>query len=383
MPVRKRRAQPLLVLALGLPACASIAVQEEVAEAPVKPATNAAKLQKATILDTDFYQPRARLEGCDGGALSRASEISAELAAGLKEAKAYSDNAKGVGLIVLRDGEIVHESYNTNADAQTHTVSASMMKSVLGLMTGIAIDKGMIGSVDDPIGKYLAEWENDPRGDVTVRQLLTMSSGLGRSDFMKLLLSRDIGAAALETPIATEPGSTFAYNNAVSQLLGMIVDRRARKKDYDGFRDFLQREFWCPLGNSNARLWIDGKGNPRYYAGLQAGLRDWARVGELIRNKGRANGEQIVPAAWIEEMAQPSRANPQYGYQIWLGGSWTAKGVTAMQIPSPCRIQSPISQGMSFSSTGLEGSVFILCHQKALRSRARDSRTSVMTMPSS
>lgn len=149
MPVRKRRAQPLLVLALGLPACASIAVQEEVAEAPVKPATNAAKLQKATILDTDFYQPRARLEGCDGGALSRASEISAELAAGLKEAKAYSDNAKGVGLIVLRDGEIVHESYNTNADAQTHTVSASMMKSVLGLMTGIAIDKGMIGSVDD------------------------------------------------------------------------------------------------------------------------------------------------------------------------------------------------------------------------------------------
>jgi CubicO group peptidase (beta-lactamase class C family) len=284
-----------------------------------------APLQKATILDTQLFTPQYALKGCKSKAFPMASPTP-KLAEALAKAKAYSDEAKGLGLLVLKDGAVLHESYVAPATAESLTSSASMMKSVVGLITGIALEKRMIHSVDDPVKLYLPEWQGDPRGDLTVRHLLTMASGLGASDFNKLLLSTDINKVALATPYKTTPGSKFAYGNGNSQLIGLIIDRQARKKGYKGFADLMQRAFWCPLGNGNASLWIDREGgSPRYYAGLHASLSDWGSIGELIRNKGRARGKQIVSASWIAEMSKPSLANPAYGYQIWRGSPWVEK----------------------------------------------------------
>jgi len=284
--------------------------------------TTLAELQDATILDVDRYRPTYKLTACKPRELPEGVAEGA-FAEALARAEAYSNELDGVGMIVLRDGAIVHEDYIDGANGTTLTASASMMKSVLGLLVGIALDNGMAGSVDDPVGSYLDEWSGDPRGEITIRQLLTMSTGLGQSDFTTLLLAPDIGKIALETPLIEKPGSSFAYNNAASQLLGMVIDRQAAKAGYHGFADFLHRELWCPLGNGEALLWIDASGKPRGYAGLHAGLRDWARIGELIRNGGKIGSRQIVPSTWIANMARPSEANTQYGFQLWLGRGWT------------------------------------------------------------
>lgn len=279
-------------------------------------------MRGASVLDVDRYRPTYALEGC-AGAFPDTAEPDADLAAALAEAQAFSDAHKGLGLLVLKDGVPVHESYGGGASVTSTSASASMMKSLIGLLYGIALDDDVIASLDDPVGDYIAEWEDDPRGAITLRQMLTMSSGLAPSDFMKIIFAPDIGAEALKLDLADEPGSTFYYNNAVTKLLTLALDRALARQEKGGVLGYLESELWCPLGNGPARVWVDPAGKARGYAGMQATLRDWARVGEMIRNSGRADGEQIVPASWIAAMASPSAANPQYGLHVWLGREHT------------------------------------------------------------
>lgn len=323
------------------PSPAPVAPTDIIPERDIDAAMQA--LSGATVLETERYLPKESLAGCAGENLqTKQVPTGSPLSEALSQAQSYHDVAQGVGLIVLHDGKVIHETYNSPATVTSATATASMKKSVLGLLFGIAVEKGAIASVEDRIGDYLSEWDDDPRGDITIRELLTMSSGLAKSDFARLLLSSDINAVALETALADEPGEVFAYNNAASQLLGMIVDRQVRGHGYRDYREFLQREFWCPLGNSDANLWIDREGgSPRFYAGLHATLRDWARIGELIRNRGAANDRQIVPAGWIAEMTTPSPANPQYGYQIWLGSAATAQRQYSAGNPLTVRQSAP------------------------------------------
>lgn len=304
---------------LALLALTTSANARPVPERDIKAASEA--LSKATVLDTQLYRPVAPLRRCAGSGFPVASSVP-----DLSAAKAYSDEAKGIGLIVLKNGAVLHESYGAGANAASLTASASMMKSVFALAMGIAVDRRIIRSIDDPVRRYLPEWRNDSRGEITLRQLLTMSGGLGPSDFGRLLLSTDVNGVALATPRRDEPDTVFAYTNASSQIAGAALDRQLRKKGYRGFIDFLQRRLWCPLGNGDAELWIDREGgSPRYYAGLHASLRDWARIGELIRTKGRVGTKQLVSASWIDEMARPSKANANYGLQVWLGSPWAAQ----------------------------------------------------------
>lgn len=289
--------------------------------APMDPSV----LRTASILDVDLYTPQKLLTGCPQRPLPTAVP-DAKLVSGLARAQAHSEAHSHVGLMVMQSGEVVYQDFADGVDASTPTASASMAKSVMALLMGIAIDKGMVASIDDPIGDYLEEWSDDPRGRITLRQALQMASGLGQADFMQLLFSEDSSAAALATPLSDEPGSTFYYSNAVSQLLAEVIDRKARADAYGGgYAEFLQRELWCPLGNGDAILWTDQTGMARGYAGLHTGLANWLRVGELIRNHGKVGDKQVVPSEWIAEMAKSSPANPQYGLHIWLAGAWTAE----------------------------------------------------------
>ena len=281
-----------------------------------------ADMEGASILDVERYRPTYALEGC-ASQFPNAADPNAELAAAIAEAQAFSDAHKGLGLLVMHDGVPVHENYGKGASATSTSASASMMKSVIGLLYGIAIEDGVIGSVDDPIGDHIEEWADDPRGRITLRQMLTMSSGLAPSDFMTIIFAPDIGAEALKLELAGKPGEEFSYNNAITKLLALALDRRLAAEGKGGVLQYLESELWCPLGNGPAKVWVDPAGKARGYAGMQATLRDWARVGELIRNRGRANGEQIVPADWIAAMATPSAANAQYGLHVWLGREHT------------------------------------------------------------
>ncbi|MEM7701972.1 MAG: serine hydrolase [Pseudomonadota bacterium] len=288
------------------------------------PTTPADFSQTASVLEVERYRPNYDLKGCPSPPLVTATP-NAPLAEAIVKAQAYSDEQKGLGLIVIRDGAVLHQSFADGVNSATPSASASMMKSVVALLFGVAIEEGVIGSLNDRVGEYLKEWDQDPRGDITLRQLMTMSAGLGQSDFMAILLSPDIGRAALTLERVGEPDTEFAYNNAITKLLTLVLERRLEATGKGSTLSYLEQKLWCPLGNGDARVWIDQQGEARGYAGLHAGLMDYARIGELIRRGGEWEDKQIVRKAWIEEMAKPSKVNAQYGLHVWLGREHTPR----------------------------------------------------------
>ncbi len=295
-------------------------------------AAAAAKFKGATVLDVDRFEPTVTIgKQCIVRPLANTqSAIAPALARALEQAKIYSLEQQGVGLLVMKDGHVIHRSFAKGVGEATPTDSYSMHKSVFALVFAKALDEGLIKSIDEPVGHYLAEWKDDPRGTITLRHILTMSSGLklseGPTGYLELLLSTDIDAVALRTPLATLPGSVFAYNNANSQIGGIVLERAIRRAGYSGYADYLEKKIWCPIGNDPARLWLDRVGGaPHFYAGLFTGIDNWARLGELIRNRGKVGDRQVLSATRITEMTQPSASNPAYGIQIWRGSPWTAK----------------------------------------------------------
>lgn len=287
-----------------------------------------AKLAGATVLSVDRFQPVTTIgKNCALRPLEYDASDSDKIAKAVTAAQAYSDTQKGVGLVILQNGKILHENYAEGVTAGTPTDSYSMHKSVMALTIGIAIEEGIIGSVNDPIELYIDEWKNDPRGKITIKQLLNMESGMKLYSFtdpgtksMELLLAADINAVALDHPLADQPGGEFRYNNVNSQIAGIALERALIQKGRTGYAAYLEQKLWCPLGNDGAKLWLDREGgSPHYYSGLFTGSHNWARVGEMIRKDGKVKGKQVVPAAWIKAMAEPTATNSNYGLHVWLG----------------------------------------------------------------
>jgi CubicO group peptidase (beta-lactamase class C family) len=250
----------------------------------------------------------------------------------LSEAQAYSDQLGGSALCIWRAGHLVYESYAAGVDATTPLTTYSMAKSVLGLVYGLALEDGVVGSLDDAVGLYIDEWRGDPRGAITVRQLLQMRSGLKlyslarrEPEAIALLSGDHVTETALATPLERPPGALFEYANVNSQLAGTALDRALRRRGLAGYSDYLERKLWRPLGQGAATLSVEFPGGePRFFAGLQATAHDWLRLGVMFAQEGRFAGRAIVPAGWIRQMAAPS-ANPNYGIQLWRGSPWAAQ----------------------------------------------------------
>ena len=290
------------------------------------------KIEGASVLDVSRFEPTYTIgRSCRIQPLKAATHApSPALAAALEQASAYSFEQKGVSLLVMKDGEVIHRSFAQGVDQATLTDSYSMHKSVLSLVFGKALEEGLIKSLDDPLSRYIEEWGNDPRGAITLRQVLTMSSGLklaaSRAESLRLLLSSDIDAVALRIPSAEPPGTSFAYSNANSQIAGIALERAIKRAGYSGYAEYLEKKIWCPIGNNAGALWLDRVGgSPHYYAGLFTNIENWVRIGELIRSQGKAGGKQVIPAQWFAQMGQASALNPSYGIHIWRGSPWLAK----------------------------------------------------------
>jgi CubicO group peptidase (beta-lactamase class C family) len=314
-----RKLVPSLALLL-----APIAVS---AEPSAQVLANMAKAMGQPITRTDHLTPAEAVRGCPARPLPAAS--AAVLAPGTFEAmRAWSDAHGGVGLIMLVNGKVAGEAYAPGVTGTMPIQTNSTHKSVVAMMLGAAIADGIIRSADDPVGRYIPELKNDPRGKITLRQLLSMSSGLKNASMTKMesaaieLMLGQVSAAALSLPIEAAPG-TFNYNNANLQLAGTAIANAAKRAGKGRYAEYLSAKLWCPLGNGPASLWLEFEGGqPRYFAYLNAGLMDWARVGELIRRKGQWKGRRLLPAAWIAAITAPSAGNPGYGMGIWRGSPY-------------------------------------------------------------
>jgi CubicO group peptidase (beta-lactamase class C family) len=244
----------------------------------------------------------------------------------LRAAEAYAAAMDSFGLVVVHGGLVQTEWYAPGWNRDRLTQSQSMHKTVSALMMGVAIADGFVSSAEDAVGTYLPEWRNDPRGEITIENLLVMSSGLAQSRFtlnpfaadssFRFLFSRERAPVVLNSRLEWEPGSKFDYNDINAQLVGMIVERAAGKP----YAEYLQEKLWEPLGGQHAEFWLDQEDGLAMTACCLLGSPvDWAKIGLLMKDGGRFNNHQIIPEEWIRRMVTPSALFSGYGYLTWLG----------------------------------------------------------------
>jgi CubicO group peptidase (beta-lactamase class C family) len=218
--------------------------------------------------------------------------------------------------IVLQNGAVLYEKYFNGAQRDSIVTSFSVAKSFTSALTGKAIEEGYIESVKEPITSYLPELAaRDARfKDITIRDLLLMSSGLEYEEFRPLLLNSDDPLTtyypdqrqlALEnTHIIDPPGRYFLYNKYHPQLLGMILERTTGMP----VSDYLQTRLWNPLGMEFDGSWsTDSQASDfeKMETGVNARAIDFAKLGALYLNRGRWRDSQVLPADWVEESTQP------------------------------------------------------------------------------
>lgn len=258
----------------------------------------------------------------------------------LRAAEGYAAQFDSFALIVVHRGRVQAEWYRPGWAPERLTQSQSMMKTVTALMLGAAIADGYVKSPDDTVDAYLTEWAGDPRGRITIRNLMNMSSGLGHYDFslnpfkgnsaFRFLFSREREAVALATPLEWAPGSRFDYNDVNAELVGIIVQRASRR----AYAGYLSDRLWGAVGGAPAKVWMDHSGgNAMTACCLLAPAMSWARLGVMLKDRGMLDGRQVYPADWIEEMITPSARNPGYGLFTWLGA-----GITEEALDSPTEI---------------------------------------------
>ncbi|MBW7967156.1 serine hydrolase [Bradyrhizobium sp. BR 10261] len=234
-------------------------------------------------------------------------------------------------IVVVRHGAVVYERYfnypnHSSFDATVKHDGNSMTKSVVSLLVGIAMDRGLIDDLDASIFSYFPEYASlrTPAKDrITLRNLLTMSAGLNSTLAHPILHhDRDPYRHALEQSLARAPGVAFEYNGAATELIGAVLQKASGKPV-----DALAREnIFEPLGINDVdwhgRL---SNGVPTSSTGLSLRPRDWAKIGQLVLNRGAWQGKQIVPASWIAqstaEQIKGARKPLSYGFQWWLGRS--------------------------------------------------------------
>lgn len=249
-----------------------------------------------------------------------------------RAASVYSAENGGLHLLVMRDGAIVFEQGVEGRSARTVAQIASGTKSFWGPAAAVAIAQGLF-TLDERVADTIGAWRRDPRKSrITVRDLLSFSSGLeapGRLWADKTI--EDKGAYAIALPSVAEPGTTFAYSEVHLYAFGEFLRRKLAARDGGPKTpaDFLRQAILDPLGIDASRWARERNGEPAMGSGAALTARDWAKFGELIRTGGTWNGRTLIPADLLAACFSSSRANRAYGLTWWLNQVSPASATTA------------------------------------------------------
>lgn len=263
-------------------------------------------------------------------------------------------------LVVVKDGSIVFEEYYKGTDEDDLRISWSMSKSFVSALMGVALERGEIESIDDPVTRYAPMLKGSAYDGVPLRHVLNMASGIQfdenyldpGSDINKMGTVLALGGsldefAAEQVDIARPSGTAWQYCSIDTHVVSMVL-RSATGKT---LQEYFVENLWSRIGASaDAKYTTDGDGNAFALGGLNMRTRDYALFGELIRNHGRRGEEQIIPADWVAistSQTAPSAAEGAgvstedgrafgYGYQWWMppnsDGEFYAVGVYGQYI---------------------------------------------------
>ncbi|MBX3656681.1 MAG: serine hydrolase [Ramlibacter sp.] len=251
----------------------------------------------------------------------------------------YLERRRVTGLLVLRRGEIVAEHYRYGRQEQARFISFSMAKSVTSLLVGMALERGLIASLDDPAERYAKALEGSAYGQTPLRHLLRMSSGLrfterydGLDDMARLSRALATGQPGTVSVLRSidqrlaPSGEKFAYASAETEVLGRVLTGATGRSIAALTAEWL----WQPMGAEHDAFWRIGTDRQEQaMGGFNASLRDWGRLGQLLADDGQVGGRQLLPRAYLMDATDaerqpaafvPRKATPfwGYGYQFWL-----------------------------------------------------------------
>jgi CubicO group peptidase (beta-lactamase class C family) len=256
----------------------------------------------------------------------------------------YMQGQRSAALMVLHNGQVRLERFGLDFDSEGRWTSFSVAKSLTSTLVGMAVRDGYIKSMDDKVSDYIAEMKGSAYDDVSIRQLLTMTSGVAwnenyddpKSDVAQFNNHKPkdgedaVVSYLRKLPRAVPAGTRWLYSTGETNLVGVLVARATKKT----LSEYLSEKVWRPAGMAQQATWILSKtGQEISGCCLQAATQDFARFGQFILNGAQINGQSTLPEGWLSEattsrtgIGQPGRG---YGYQWWTydDGNFAARGI--------------------------------------------------------
>jgi CubicO group peptidase (beta-lactamase class C family) len=244
------------------------------------------------------------------------------------------------GVLVLHDGRIRLERYLPPHGPAIRWNSFSIAKSITSTLVGAAMKDGAIRSLDDPVTRYITGLRGSAYDEVTVRQLLTMTSGVRwnedytdpGSDIARMYAQPpdpgfDMTVSYVRTlPREAPPGAKWVYKTSETNLVGVLVAEATGKP----LADYLSEKIWRPYGMERDAEWmIDDVGHEQGGCCLAITLRDYARFGQFILDGARIDGTPIVAEGWLADATRShvsTGGSSGYGYQWWTRGDGAFEG---------------------------------------------------------
>jgi CubicO group peptidase (beta-lactamase class C family) len=238
----------------------------------------------------------------------------------------YLRDRRVAGLLVVKEGKILLERYGLGNDEHSRWISFSIAKSVVSMLIGAAIADGYIGSVDDPVTRYLPLLAGSAYDGVSIKNMLQMASGVAwnedYADAASDVARMPRGSLALlrymaARPRAKPPGEVFNYDTGETNLAGMLL----RSAIGNNLSTYLTNKIWRPFGMESDATWVlhEPGGGETGGCCIQATLRDYARIGIFAMNGGvLRDGTRVLPEGWMTESTSPSKGSTGYGYLWWL-----------------------------------------------------------------
>ncbi len=239
---------------------------------------------------------------------------------------------KPVAFLIIQDGKLRFEQYFEGYDTTTISGSFSAAKSIVGFAVLKAVELGFIGSLDEPVAKYLTDWNNPANANLTIRNVLTMSSGLDWKESYAGLFNTtteayygtNLWSQIAGLKVTETPGKTWEYKSGNTQLLAFLLEKATGMH----LSDFVAKYFWGPLHAQEDALWsLDhAAGIEKAYCCFNAPARDFARFGQMILEGGTFMGDTILAPSLMAEALKPATyLNDEagkpvdfYGFQIWM-----------------------------------------------------------------
>jgi CubicO group peptidase (beta-lactamase class C family) len=262
----------------------------------------------------------------------------------------YVTRMRTSGVIVLKGGRIVLERYGLGRRPDDRWTSFSVAKSVTSTLVGAAIQDGYIKSLDAPVTDYIRELKGSAYDGVTIRQLLTMTSGVKWNEDYTDPHSdvAQAGEAILEPgvnpivsymrrlPRADPPGARWVYKTGETDLAGILVSNAVGRP----LADYLSEKIWAPFGMEQDAIWVeDVAGHERGGCCISMTLRDYARFGQFMLEGGKAGGVAVLPPGWVADATSehaklpPGEGEGGYGYFWWLvPGGYAAEGIFGQEV---------------------------------------------------